>query len=34
MAKDYIARDPRTELPIATGRKQRKKNTKKQVTGP
>ena len=34
MSKDYIARDPRTGLPIATGRQQRKKSTKKQVTGP
>ena len=34
MAKDYVARDPRTGLPIATGRQPRKKGTKKQVTGP
>jgi hypothetical protein len=34
MSKDYIARDPRTGLPIATGRQQRKKSTKKQATGP
>lgn len=34
MAREYIARDPRTGLPIATGRRQTRKNTKKERIGP
>ena len=34
MAREYIARDPRTGLPIATGRRQTRKTSKKERIGP
>ena len=34
MVREYIARDPRTGLPIATGRRQTRKTNKKERIGP
>ncbi len=34
MVREYIARDPRTGLPIATGRRQTRKTSKKERIGP
>ena len=34
MVREYIARDPRTGLPIATGRRQTRKSNKKERIGP
>ena len=34
MVREYIARDPRTGLPIATGGRKARKSTKKERTGP
>ena len=34
MVREYIARDPRTGLPIATGRRQTRKTNQKERIGP